>query len=274
MPEGPHMTANIRAADGGSSRSYVAQSLVSKENETLYPIGVSQGYEHASTSETNPGAILSGVREALGEEAFAEWGLGILDTLQPAEILRSALHGGKLRPAAFSRSWVVNCALSRPEDRGAGAVQSLREAGRTGRSPLGWEPSEQRSIELGAYLSGLSQPGPQAERFMFDLRQASERLGLLREALSAVQAARRPFGGQDQSAHAPWAVRRLTPEECEFLQAMPRGFTRIPYRGKPADKCPDGPRYKALGNSMAVNCMEWIGERIAEVDGWEERAAA
>ena len=60
-------------------------------------------------------------------------------------------------------------------------------------------------------------------------------------------------------------VRRLTPRECERLQGFPDDWTLIPWRGKPADQCPDGPRYKALGNSMAVNCMEWIGERIAEV---------
>ena len=66
---------------------------------------------------------------------------------------------------------------------------------------------------------------------------------------------------------SPWAVRRLTPTECERLQAFPDGFTRIPYRGKPAEACPDGPRYRALGNSMAVNVMEWIGERIALVEG-------
>jgi DNA (cytosine-5)-methyltransferase 1 len=64
----------------------------------------------------------------------------------------------------------------------------------------------------------------------------------------------------------PWAVRRLTPRECERLQAFPDDFTRIPYRGKPADLCPDGPRYKALGNSMAVNVMAWIGERIKLVE--------
>jgi DNA (cytosine-5)-methyltransferase 1 len=64
----------------------------------------------------------------------------------------------------------------------------------------------------------------------------------------------------------PWAVRRLTPRECERLQAFPDDFTRIPYRGKPAEQCPDGPRYKALGNSMAVNVMEWIGERIQIVE--------
>ena len=65
----------------------------------------------------------------------------------------------------------------------------------------------------------------------------------------------------------PWAVRRLTAEECEALQGFPREFTRIPYRGKPASACPDGPRYKALGNSWAVNCAELIGERIMAAEG-------
>lgn len=44
-------------------------------------------------------------------------------------------------------------------------------------------------------------------------------------------------------------------------------FTRIPWRGKEPENCPDGPRYKALGNSMAVNVMEWIGERVQLVEG-------
>ena len=58
-------------------------------------------------------------------------------------------------------------------------------------------------------------------------------------------------------------VRRLTPRECERLQGFPDDWTMIPYRGKSPEDCPDGPRYKALGNSMACNCMAWIGERIA-----------
>ena len=66
-------------------------------------------------------------------------------------------------------------------------------------------------------------------------------------------------------------VRRLTPRECERLQGMPDDWTRIPYRGKSAEDCPDGPRYKAIGNSMAVPVMRWIGERIAMVDKLEGR---
>ena len=58
-------------------------------------------------------------------------------------------------------------------------------------------------------------------------------------------------------------VRRLTPSEAESLQGFPRGYTNIPWRNKP--ESPDGPRYKALGNSMAVPVMRHIGERINEV---------
>ncbi|UIY25862.1 DNA cytosine methyltransferase [Rhizobium leguminosarum] len=63
-----------------------------------------------------------------------------------------------------------------------------------------------------------------------------------------------------QAAQLGWAVRRLMPVECERLQCFPDNFTNVPWRGKPT--APDGPRYKALGNSMAVNVMRWIGQRI------------
>ncbi len=58
-------------------------------------------------------------------------------------------------------------------------------------------------------------------------------------------------------------VRRLTPVECERLQGFPDNYTNIPWRKKP--ESPDGPRYKALGNSMAVPVMAWIGKRIQQV---------
>jgi DNA (cytosine-5)-methyltransferase 1 len=61
-------------------------------------------------------------------------------------------------------------------------------------------------------------------------------------------------------------IRRITPIECERLQGFQDNFTRIPWRNKQEDDCPDGPRYKALGNSMAVPVMNWIGKRINEVE--------
>ena len=69
-----------------------------------------------------------------------------------------------------------------------------------------------------------------------------------------------------------YVVRRLTPRECERLQGFPDDWTRIAYRGKAAENCPDAPRYKALGNSMAVPVMRWIGERILRVERLESVA--
>jgi DNA (cytosine-5)-methyltransferase 1 len=74
---------------------------------------------------------------------------------------------------------------------------------------------------------------------------------------------------QNAAVATSLAVRRLTPRECERLQGFPDDYTAIAYRGKPAA---DGPRYKAMGNSMAVNCMAWIGERIAAVNARIEAA--
>jgi DNA (cytosine-5)-methyltransferase 1 len=66
--------------------------------------------------------------------------------------------------------------------------------------------------------------------------------------------------GAAHTVATEWAVRRLMPQECERLQGFPDGYTAIP-------KAADGPRYKALGNSMAVNVMRWLGTRIQMVNG-------
>ena len=72
--------------------------------------------------------------------------------------------------------------------------------------------------------------------------------------------------GMEASMHVMslGVVRRLTPRECERLQGYQDDYTLVPYRGKPAA---DGNRYKALGNSMAVPCVSWIGRRIRMVEG-------
>jgi len=77
-----------------------------------------------------------------------------------------------------------------------------------------------------------------------------------------------PVGGNQGGDFVKSAmqVRRLTPRECERLQGFPDDYTLIPWRG---GMSPDGPRYKALGNSMAVPCMRWLGERIQMVSDLE-----
>lgn len=69
---------------------------------------------------------------------------------------------------------------------------------------------------------------------------------------------------QSPGVCAPMMVRRIMPIEAERLMGLPDNYTLIEYRGKPAT---DGPRYKALGNSMAVNVMRWVGQRIEIAEG-------
>lgn len=87
-----------------------------------------------------------------------------------------------------------------------------------------------------------------------------------RGALAATDMAFTIATNQDQYVATDGYARYLTPLECERLQGMPDNYTRIPYRGKPAHECPDAPRYKALGNSIAVPVLTWIGQRIQEYE--------
>jgi DNA (cytosine-5)-methyltransferase 1 len=96
----------------------------------------------------------------------------------------------------------------------------------------------------------------------FDLRGREG--GAMPEGPHDTANVRAASGGSSRSYVAEtWAVRRLTPLETERLQGFPDNWTQVPYRGKAAA---DGPRYKAVGNSMACNVMRFIGERIAAVD--------
>lgn len=75
-------------------------------------------------------------------------------------------------------------------------------------------------------------------------------------------------GGRHDGVFHNWAVRRLTPTECARLQGFPDNHCRIPWRGKSRSVCPDGPQYKALGNSMAVPCIAWLLSRMRISAGW------
>lgn len=99
--------------------------------------------------------------------------------------------------------------------------------------------------------------GPDVVAYGFDWQSGGDCRGLDLKPTVQLQAHQTP------ASLSAMRVRRLTPTECERLQGFPDGWTQVPYRGKPAS---DGPRYKAIGNSMAVPVMAWIGRRIAEVN--------
>lgn len=79
-------------------------------------------------------------------------------------------------------------------------------------------------------------------------------------------AIRKKMGGSLPIISRNYNLRRLMPIECERLQGFPDNYTQIPYRKKCAESCPDTPRYEALGNSMAVPVIKWLGERIMEAE--------
>lgn len=160
--------------------------------------------------------------------------------------------------------------LSRSEDLSAWTVRTLREAA-SGGSPQERQLAGQSARELDAALSKLSHQGASPEEALHHLRSTSEGARLLQQASAALQTMGRSYAGENQPEHPRSAVRRLTPRECERLQGFPDDYTAVPYRGKPAA---DGPRYKALGNSMAVPVMRWIGERIQLVEALAVRAQA
>lgn len=122
---------------------------------------------------------------------------------------------------------------------------------------------EIRTSEVSPSLNvGGGKPGEGYPAVAFDLRGREG--GAMPEGPHDTANIRAASGGSSRSYVAqPWAVRRLTPLECERLQGFPDGWTDVPYRGKQAA---DGPRYKSLGNSMACNVMTLIFERIRLVD--------
>ncbi|MCA3597740.1 MAG: DNA cytosine methyltransferase [Methylobacterium sp.] len=126
-------------------------------------------------------------------------------------------------------------------------------------------PKRMSGTQYGAMegVSGaLGALNPQAVAYAIQERAVSENPNAGPDGMGAQEGVAYTLGArsQVQAVSTQWAVRRPTPLECERLQGFPDGWTAIPRRnGKPAA---DGPRYKALGNSMAVNVMRWIGQRI------------
>jgi DNA (cytosine-5)-methyltransferase 1 len=123
--------------------------------------------------------------------------------------------------------------------------------------------NELREMSAAGALS--ADPGVKQQSYVITGTDKTNRVAFETDVSGAVRT--RAPGQQENSSTTVAAqdhmVRRLTPTECERLQGFPDGYTDVIYRGK---KAADGPRYKAIGNSMAVNVMRWIGLRIQQVD--------
>lgn len=125
---------------------------------------------------------------------------------------------------------------------------------------IGQDGDPMYTLQAGAQHGVAVEPYTLAIRGRGDTHNLEARQDGLANALLTPNGGRAGIGVG--AVAAGMAVRRLTPVECERLQGFPDGYTNIPWRNKP--EAPDGPRYKALGNSMAVPVMAWIGRRIKE----------
>jgi DNA (cytosine-5)-methyltransferase 1 len=134
--------------------------------------------------------------------------------------------------------------------------------GRTGGAQVESDPDDLASLRA-------ANGGSSRSYVAFDCKAGSGFQGFeadgVTPTLRAMNANGRENAGGQLAVQFEMAVRRLTPRECERLQGFPDDYTKISWRGKPLEVCPDGHRYRALGNSMAVPVMAWIGRRIQEV---------
>jgi DNA (cytosine-5)-methyltransferase 1 len=173
-------------------------------------------------------------------------------------------RGTPLVPVQYggTRGRMDDGSLARAERLPTGALRHVRE-GQRGGAPQERGLERQRADQSGTALSILPSQNASAAQDVHRMRQSAKGAGLLQQTSSAVQAVGQSVGGEAEPTQPNYAVRRLTPRECERLQGFPDDYTLIPWRKGVA---PDGPRYKALGNSMAVPVVRWIGERIADVE--------
>jgi DNA (cytosine-5)-methyltransferase 1 len=198
---------------------------------------------------------------------------GAAPTLRAMTHADSHQNGGGQLAVAFQPRFVRN-GRGAPDEV---AAPLTAEAGRTGKGDSAQVVAY--SIQAGA-LRENPEAGPdgvgvqEGHAYTLEARAEVQAIAFaqnqrdeVREMAVAGALASEPGMKQQTYLATPWAVRRLTPVECERLMGMEDGFTNIPWRGK--DFSPDGNRYKELGNSWALNSIDWIGERMAIVDTWD-----
>ena len=231
MPEGPHQTANLRAASGGSSRSYVAEPIA---------FDCLAGGDTALAVGDVPGALHGGTAGGRAAIAFSQKDYGA-DAGEIAPTLRAMGHGESHANAGGQVAVAI-------QER---AVCENPKAG----------PDGAGVRTDGAAYTLEARTTTQAVAFQNRVRGDDGR-GYDRAPTASVEVCGTLETVKQHHVALPWAVRRLMPIECERLQGFPDDWTQIPRGNKPTA---DGPRYKALGNSMAVNVMRVLGERIALV---------
>lgn len=314
--EGPHETANIRAASGGSSRSYVAQTwgvrrLTPRECERLMGFPEVQDYAIFFVCSDPPKTdapaalkcpklqsnawLVEGGRWRLSAEAAGQHlstspqdqgprvAVDVLIDLEQMAVEISSL--GKSFSSATDAGKKSSFPLHIPIDDfallAALTTQCLAREMQGGRAVSPDHKKHSTPHESGSSIAISS--GSATEVSAVDAESAIKQATHFITSTTSRSGQSIPLCASTLKTlccSVAHAIGGFIPEKTKAANSyavrltITRGFTKIEWRGKPADKCPDGPRYKALGNSMAVNCMAWIGERIAAVEAIAQEQAA
>lgn len=185
-------------------------------------------FQDGNAAKINAGKVLLLLRKEIGKDTFRKWASGRLIRISEKEILQSNLHvKGFRQKTCQGQSAMDDSTLPCEEITSENALLYL------------WSDFQSR---YSSYRREL------AQQFLDELDVCLQKLSL-----------------ETPQKFKP-IVRRLLPIETERLMGFPDDWTRIPWRGKQAEECPDSHRYKACGNSMCVNVMRWIGMRIENVE--------
>lgn len=234
-------------------------------------VSISEELENVDAKKTHPSEILRILREIIGEKAFSEW-FRRHACVSEEEILQQNVHGSSVRCEAVSFNKTQHMPLSCEKNCLAWKMRNLWQGECIGRSSQGQGFQKQCSVESSSNLSKLSQQDSSSEKDVCDMWQTAKGAWLLHEALGEIQKIRKSIAIQAKPIryNTFGFVRRLLPIETERLMGFPDNHTRIPWNGRSELECPDGPRYKACGNSFCVNVVRWIGEQIQRVDNMED----
>lgn len=257
-------------AEGAPGLPFLTCSNIGKTVNNQTPLmALSYGIRTANTSSNG-----WGIQEEATHTLDQAMGIAVAHTLRGEGFDASEDGTGRgtpLVPVAFSAKDYGGDAMSdlSPTLRAGGHSGSHANAGVM--PAIAFHPSQDpiTSTDGSTHALGCGSSGGQASvavaAYGFQPRIARNGRGDMGDVVAALNAQSGETGKGDAAPCVAtlMQVRRLTPTECERLQGFPDGYTCIPWRKKPKIDCPDGPRYKALGNSWAVPNVRWIGRRIA-----------
>jgi len=157
-----------------------------------------QEHYDVNTDQANAREVLFGLRKAIGEEAFSQWGLGIVASLQPKEVLQSEVHGGIVQGSVQGSPSCSAGPIPRKDNDQQGELLLMRQDGELGCSPQRRESIEQFIRQSASSLPQLSHEASPTKAFLSDLRVASQGIGILQQALSAAQEVGQSIHGEGE----------------------------------------------------------------------------